>query len=66
VKSVYVTARVSEEVKAELEKIAKVERRTLSQVMLLLLESALAAKNGGGRLPKDANKRRAIPHLDKA
>jgi len=52
VKSVNVAARVPLEVKAELEKIAKVERRTLSQVMLLLLESALAAKNGGGAKAK--------------
>jgi len=42
----YITARVPETMRAELKRIAELERRSISQVTLLLLESALAAKNG--------------------
>ena len=48
----YITARVPETMRAELKRIAELERRSISQVMLLLLESALAAKNGGGAKAK--------------
>ncbi len=41
IKALYITGRVSSAVKAQLKGIARTERRTLSQVISLLLEEAL-------------------------
>jgi hypothetical protein len=48
-KSEYVTVRIPESMKLELEKIATNERRSVSQVIFLLLESALDTRKNGAK-----------------
>lgn len=48
-KKMYLTARVTETLKQQIERIAKDERRSVSQVAEMLLESAIEKrKNGKG------------------
>jgi hypothetical protein len=43
----YITARIPTTLKQQIERIAKDERRSVSQVAEMLLEEALKRKNGG-------------------
>lgn len=49
IKQEYVTTRIPVTMKEELEKIASLERRSVSQVIFLLLESALAIRKNGAK-----------------